>query len=464
MIVHTARRFLRRYGPLTLTLAPAIVPTESAWAVPAVSPLIETETAQPNTTESSDLFAFHAQSTLVWQGHNGFHAPYSGAQSLMPAARGDETWDLTLYAGLHPWQGGEIWVNGEVDQGFGIGNTLGLAGFSSGEAYKIGRGTPYFRVQRAFFRQTINLGGTATRVDNDLNQFSVKQAPNRLVLTMGKFSIPDLYDNNSYAHDPRADFLNWSLIDTGTFDYAADSWGYTTGIATEWTQGRWTLRSGAFLMSIVPNSPDIDTSFKQFQIDEELEERHQIGALPGKILLTAFTTHARMGRFSDALHFGTTTETTPNTANVRRMENRPGISLTIEQSLTKNIAAFIRTGWADGHYETYEFTDIDRSLALGLSFDGTLWHRSDDRIGLAGVINAASGRRKAYLAAGGTGLLVGDGQLPHAGDEHIIEIYYDLSVHPIGHLTLDYQWVGNPAYNKDRGPVSILGARIHSEF
>ncbi|GBR51188.1 carbohydrate-selective porin OprB [Neokomagataea thailandica NBRC 106555] len=433
-------------------------------AIPASSPLTQTTDAVPDTLETTDVFALHAQSTLVWQGHNTFNAPYSGPQSLKPAARGAETWDLTLFTGLHPWKGGEIWVNGEVDQGFGLGNTLGIAGFSSGEAYKLGRGTPYFRVQRAFFRQTFNFSGTTEKIPSDLNQFSIHQSSNRLVITAGKFSIPDLYDNNTYAHDPRSDFLNWSLIDTGTFDYAADSWGYTTGIATEWFQGRWTLRSGLFLMSVIPNSPDTDTSFKNFQIDEELEERHSIGSLPGKILLTAFNSHAHMGRFKDALLLSALTNTPASTADVRKMGNRPGVSMTLEQSLSANIAIFLRAGWADGHYESYEFTDIDRTLAGGASLDGAAWHRQNDRIGLAYVMNAASGLRKKYLNAGGTGLLVGDGILPHAGNEHIVEAYYDLAVSNIGHITLDYQWVGNPAYNMDRGPVSIFGGRVHSEF
>lgn len=442
-------------------LAPAVL-----HAGPAGSPMSSQETDRTDSQGliNSRVVALHVQSTFVWQGHDGFHAPYSGSQSLGRSARGNETWDLTLYGGLHLWKGSEIWVNGEVDQGFGIGNTLGIAGFSSGEAYKVGRSVPYFRVQRAFWRQTINLGGAWAEDTADLNQFSGTHTTNRLVITAGKFAVTDIYDGNDYAHDPRADFLNWSVIDTGTFDYAADAWGYTTGAVVEWYQGRWSLRSGGFLMSNIPNSPDTDTSFRQFQIDEELEERHTLFGLPGHVVLTGFATHARMANLMTAVRQGRETGLAADNAMARRFATKPGVSLTLQQDLTQSVGAFMRIGWVDGRYESYEFSDIDRTLALGLSVGGSNWHRPDDRIGLAGVFNVASHQMKSYLAAGGTGLLAGDGKLPHPGTEHIVEMYYDAAVWRIGHIALDYQWVKNPAYNRDRGPVSIIGVRLHTEF
>ena len=412
----------------------------------------------------SDLLALHAQSTFVWQGHDGFHAPYSGPQSLPPAARGAETWDLTFYGGLHPWRGGEIWLDGEVDQGFGIGNTLGIAGFTSGEAYKLGRAAPYLRLQRAFIRQTIDLGGASDDADADLNQFALPRTSDRLVLTVGKFSITDLFDGNDDAHDPRADFLNWSVIDTATFDYAADSWGYSSGAAAELYTGRWTLRSGAFLTSNVPNSPDLDTSLRQFQADAELEERHHLAGRPGKVVVTAFLTHARMARFDDATRRAAGSGEPPTLAPVRRPAERPGIGVSLQQDISRDLGAFLRAGWADGRHESYEFTDVDRTLAAGLSLGGAGWRRPDDRIGLAGAVDVASRQRRAYLAAGGLGLLIGDGRLPHPGDEHIVELYYDAALRAFAHVTLDYQCVGHPAYNRDRGPVSVAAIRLHVQF
>jgi high affinity Mn2+ porin len=434
-------------------------------AGPAGSPVANEGEATPSSGFfASDLFALHGQSTFVFQGHDGFHAPYGGAQSLQHDASGDETWDLTLFDGVHPWSGGEIWLNEEIDQGFGIGNTLGLAGFSSGEAYKVGRADPYFRLQRAFVRQTVNLGGAPDTQLPDLNQFGLKRSSDRLVLTAGKFAVTDIFDANRYAHDPRQDFLNWTLIDTGTFDYAADSWGYSVGAAGEWYTGRWTMRSGTFLMSNVPNSPDIDTSFHQFQTDGEIEERHSLFGQPGKFLLTAFLTHARMARFADAVTLADRTGQPADGAAVRRIGNRPGVSLSLEQQITPDIGAFARAGWADGKFETYEFTDVDRTLAAGISIGGRRWHRPNDTFGLGGAINVASRGRIAYLAAGGLGLLIGDGRLPDPGGEHIVETYYDADVVGPMHAALDYQWVGNPAYNRNRGPVSIAAVRVHVQM
>ncbi|PNB52999.1 carbohydrate porin, partial [Pseudomonas sp. FW305-130] len=139
-------------------------------------------------------------------------------------------------------QGGEVWMNPEMDQGFGLSNTLGVAGFPSAEAYKVGKSNPYFRLQRLFFRQTINLGGARDDATATLNQFAARRTADRVVVTLGKFGVGDVFDTNRYAHDPRADFINWTLVDAGSFDYAADAWGYSTGAAVEWYRGPWTVR------------------------------------------------------------------------------------------------------------------------------------------------------------------------------------------------------------------------------
>ena len=201
-----------------------------------------------------ETWAVHVQSTLTWELQPAFRSPYQGPQSLSPAANGRETIDSTLYAGVRPWAGGEIWMNPEVDQGFGLSDTFGVAGYPSGEAYKLGKAEPYILVQRGFLRQTINLSGETEKLEPDLNQLAGTQTANRLVFTIGKYSIVDIFDTNTYAHDPRSDFLNWSIIDQGAFDYAANAWGYTYGGAAEWYQDRWTIRAGMFDLSQAPNT------------------------------------------------------------------------------------------------------------------------------------------------------------------------------------------------------------------
>jgi high affinity Mn2+ porin len=440
-------------------------PSTTAQPTPAKeAPASDAPGAEQPPPPPPERFAFHAQSTFTYQGQDGFHAPYSGPNSLSPKANARETWDLTLFAGVRLWRGAELWIDPEVDQGFGLRNTLGVAGFTSGEAYKVGNVDPYFRLQRVVFRQTLDLPGETEAVDPDQNQLGGGRSSNRLVFTGGKFSVADIFDTNTYAHDPRSDFLNWSIIDAGSFDYAADSWGYTAGAALEWYQAWWTLRSGMFLLSNVPNSPNIDTRFEQFQLIEEAEERHSLWGRPGKLKLTGFLSRGRMAKLNDATTLGLATGTTPDVAAVRRYASRPGVSLNAEQQIVADLGAFARAGWADGGYETYEFSDIDRSLSGGLSLAGTRWGRKDDTVALAGVINQASADRLRYLAAGGLGILIGDGQLPHPGTERIVETYYKASLAGGIAASLDYQWVTNPGYNRDRGPVSVLALRLHGQF
>jgi high affinity Mn2+ porin len=404
----------------------------------------------------------HGQTTYVSQYAPPFHAPYSGANSLASNA-GRETWDATIYVGRRLWKGAELWLNPEIDQGYGLSDTLGVAGFTSGEAYKVGYANPYLRVPRAFVRQTFDLGGATEELESALNQFAASQTANRVVLTVGKFSVSDPFDTISYAHDPRNDFMNWSLVDAGTFDYAADAWGFTYGAAVEWYQGQWTARTGLFDLSSVPNSIDLDHRFEQFQIVHELEHRHALLGQPGKIAVVGFLSRGRMGRYDDAVALARQTGDLPSTADVRRYAGRPGVNLNAEQQVAQDVGLFGRIGWADGQVESYEFTDIDRTASAGLSLGGKRWGRRDDTFGLAAVVNGISSAHIAYLDAGGLGILVGDGKLPHPGPEEIIETYYRL---PLGKLqvTADYQLIVNPAYNRDRGPVSVISVRLRSQF
>jgi high affinity Mn2+ porin len=410
----------------------------------------------------TDRFAFHAQATMVTQYNPPFRAPYKGQNSLIPDI-GRETTDLTMYAGVRLWQGAEAWVNPEIDQGFGLSNSVGAAGFPSGEAYKVGSEYPYARLHRAFLRQTINLGGEVQKVAPGLNQFSGSQTSDRLVFTVGKIGVGDIFDINKYAHDPRSDFMNWSLIDTATLDYAADAWGYSVGAVAEWYQGPWTLRGGLFDLSIVPNSTRLDPTFGQFQWVGEIERRYSIWNQPGKVAITGFLTRGRMGSFQDAIQLAALTGGPADIAAVRQYQSRGGISMNLEQQLVPNVGMFVRAGIADGHKEPYEFTDVDRTVAAGLSVSGKQWGRDDDTFGIAGVVNGISNVHQAFLNAGGLGILVGDGQLPHPGNEAILETYYSFPVFA-SKVTLDYQLIANPAYNRDRGPVSVFGARVHMQY
>jgi len=169
------------------------------------------------------------------------------------------------------------------------------------DRFKVGAGVPYSRIQRAFLRQTIDLGGDSEKVPADQNQFEGSNTTDRLVISIGKYSVSDVFDQNKYAQNPRKDFMNWTLIDAGTFDYAADAWGYTYGAAAEWYEDKWIFRGGVFDLSTVPNSEDLDTTFDQFQWVGEIERRYDLWSHPGKIAITGFLTRARLGTYQDAI-------------------------------------------------------------------------------------------------------------------------------------------------------------------
>jgi high affinity Mn2+ porin len=409
-----------------------------------------------------DWFVLHGQTTLLEQYAAPFHAPYHGPNSL-DSNQGRETWDVTFFAGLRLWQGAELWINPEIDQGFGLSSTLGIAGFPAGTAFKIGASVPYTRIHRTFIRQTIDLGGDTEKVEAGLNQFAGSHTADRLVITVGKFSVSDVFDTITYAHDPRNDFMNWALIDAGMFDYAADAWGYSYGTAVEWYWGNWTLRGGLFDLSVVPNSTDLDPHFAQFQWVGEIEHRHTLWGQPGKIVVNGFLSRGRMARFDDAIQLAQLTGGPADAAQVRQYRSRGGASLIIEQQLMPDVGVFARAGVADGAIEPYEYADIDQTVAGGLALAGRRWGRPDDTFAVAGIVNQISAVHQAYLNAGGLGILVGDGQLPNPGREKILEMYYSLPL-ASWRLTFDYQFVANPAYNRDRGPVSIFGTRLRASF
>jgi high affinity Mn2+ porin len=432
-------------------------------SVGAIGALCLTLAATAAAAAEDEQFAIHGQFTYVEQETSGFNAPYRGPNSLSPN-KGAETTDATLYLGARLWSGAEAWLNGELDQGHGLDDTLGAAGFPSGEAYKVGKNQPYVRLQRAFLRQTFNLQDDSQEVEAAANQLRSSHSDDRVVLTLGKLSVVDIFDTNRYAHDSRGDFLNWTVIDTGSFDYAADAWGYSAGAAIEWYTQAWTVRGGLFDLSDVPNSVHLEPGFDEYQLDLELEHRHEIAGRSGRVLLTAFQSRGRMGLLDEAIAAAANTGAPVDIAAVRRYRSRGGLSLNMEQELAADLGVFIRAGKAAGNVETYEFTDVDRTLAAGISLQGSHWHRPEDTVALAAVNNAISGAREAYLNAGGLGILIGDGRLPHPGPEQIIESYYSAAVFNFARLSLDYQWINHPAYNRDRGPVSVIAVRLHAQF
>jgi len=423
---------------------------------------------------ASDILSLHGQSTFVYQGYPAFRSPYEGAQSLPGVGEARETFDMSLFVGLRLWQGAEFWINPEIDQGHGLADVHGVAGFTSGEAYKLGFDYPYARANRYFVRQTIDLGGQTQKVDADVNLLAQSYTENRLVLTMGRYYITDIFDTNKYANNPKTDFLNWSVINAGSFDFGSDGWSTTYGAAAEWYQAIFAFRAGVFDMSATPAgalSPlgvQLDSTFSQQEFVGEIEERHQVWGQPGKLKITGFLIHGRMGDFQSAVALsqpGQPFAGDPSDAlvSVRAYRLRPGVSLNMEQQVNETIGVFARAGWADGHVEPWDNTDIDRTVEAGVSIIGRDWGRPNDTIGIAGVINGLDPVHVAYFAAGGMGIVIGDGALNYR-PEQIVEAYYSYALTDTTKVTFDYQFIANPGYNADRGPVNVFAGRFHWQF
>jgi hypothetical protein len=404
------------------------------------------------------------QSTYVWQRKPGFAAPYSGPKSLSTEAETAYTLTATAYLGARPWEGGELFFNPESIQSQELSGLTGLAGLSNGEAQKSGGPTANLYRARLFLRQTIGLGGEESQVEAGPNQVAGKLSSHRLVVTAGNFSIADVFDGNRFSHDPRTQFLNWSLMSYGAFDYAADVRGYTWGLAVEWYRDDWALRVGRFAQPRVSNGLALDLDLLRHYGDSiEVEHAHTLLGQQGKVKVNGFRNYARMGAFADARRLASASGTAPNVADVRRDQAKMGLGVGLEQDILKDVGVFARFSWNDGRTETYAFTEIERSTMAGVSVKGTRWRRENDTLGVAWVQNELSAEHRAYVEAGGAGLFIGDGAIRYR-PERIVEAYYSFRAFDRLWITADAQRIANPAYNADRGPVNILGWRVHVEY
>jgi high affinity Mn2+ porin len=404
---------------------------------------------------------WHVQNTDIVQYHPSFPAEYSGPNSLDSGSEVAETVSLDLYGGVRLWQGAEAHVDVLMWQGFGLSKTLGIEGFPSGEAYRLGTQVPNVVFARLFIRQTIGLGGEPETVEDDQTHLAGVQDSSHLTITVGKMSAKDIFDNNAYANDPRTQFMNWGLVANEAWDYPADSLGYMTGLAAELYLPPWAVRYGFFQMPDVSNGIGQDQNYlKAWGMVTELERRYTVNGHPGAVRFLAYLNSAHMGSYQAAL------DSPIRPADIVATEAyryKYGFGLNLDQEIIKNVGVFARLGWSDGQTEAWVFADVDRTASLGLSVKGEFWKRPDDTVGLGGLINGLSPVHRDFFAAGGTGILAGDGALNY-GLEKVLEVYYDFHVWKTVHVTLDYQYVVDPAYNRDRGPVSVLGARLHWEL
>lgn len=408
----------------------------------------------------------HGQTTFIYQGYPAFNSPYEGVNSLPGVGQARETWTVSAFLGMRLWQGGELYYNPELLQGFGVANTVGAAGYPNGEAQKSNFPFPRYNTSRLFLRQEIGLGGERIKVESDYGQLAGEKDVNRLTFQVGKFAVHDLFDTNLYAGDPRTDFLNWSIWAAGAFDYPADRVGLTYGVTAEINQERWAGRLGYFLVGNEPNSNIFDMNlFARGGYVSELELRYRPWNRPGFAKLGAWLTSTNSGSYNEAvaLALANGASAADTITWTRQGRTKYGFYLNLQQEISDDLGLFARWSWNDGRTEISAFTDIDQSLSFGMRLKGSKWGRPDDEFGLAGAWNMLTVDQSRYLAAGGLGVLVGDGRLSYAA-ENVLETYYGLQVVKGLIASVDYQLLVNPAYNADRGPVHVFSGRLSARF
>jgi len=413
--------------------------------------------------QETGWYSAHEQATVVTQVHNVFPSPYIGPRSLLPSEPASNSMTGTVYLAARLWESvrndGQIIFNPEVAGGNGFSGVNGIAGYPNGELTRVGVPNPTPYIARLYLRQTFGFGGEREFAPDDLNQVAGERDVRRLAVIIGKLAAPDIADDNRYAHDPRTQFLNWALVYNGAWDYPANVRGYTYGAAFDYNHSKyWSVSYGIFQEPLVANGAPLDPHILKAQGQvAELETRYDIGTHSGSARFMTFLNHAHMGNYNEALQL---MPVDPDITKTRFYRYKYGFGLNIDQELTDDIGFFSRLGWNDGHTEEWAFTEIDRTASAGLVMGGRLWCRPYDRVGLAGVLNGLSGPHRRYLEAGGIGFIIGDGKLNY-GLEEIFECFYAFQVKPGLTITLDFQEVGNPAYNRDRGPVSIVSLRVH---
>ena len=400
------------------------------------------------------------QATFVLQGNFRFRSPYRGEASLSPAPNARNTTSIDILLGRRLWEGAEFIIDGSVTRGFGLSNSTGAAAFPNNEAFRLGSTRPFAFVPRAFFRQTIALSGETIPADDDPLRFTQPLPRERITITAGKMSVWDIFDDNRYAHDARTQFLNWALVGGGGFDYAADARGWTNGLAVEWENGHWAVRTGVFQVARRANGLFLDPSItRAFQAIGSVERFWRVGEREGAVRLIYGASRTRQSTWNDLFRNGF--ETFGQNPNGYRLKHNATISF--DQQLTDTLGVFGRLSWNDGRTQNWMFTEMDRAVSAGISSTGAGWGRPQDTLALAGNVGWISAGRRRYLEAGGIGFIVGDGRLNYA-PEMIAETYYSARVAPGTYMTANYQAIVNPAYNRDRGPVHLLALRLRTAF
>ena len=408
-----------------------------------------------------------AQYTWVRQHQSTLRAPYSGPLSLDPAGDIATSHTVGAYFGWQFTDSLQAYFDLEKFMGSGVSGSTGLAGLTNGDVVRLGAGNlkkrPY--VARRYLRYVVPLSADTSDVEATQDQLGGKEATTRVEFKIGTMAVSDDFDKNRYANATRMQFMNWALWNNGAWDFAAVTRGYTNGVLAAYVSPGWSLRAGVYQMPSLANGQDLDAPSRKARA-ENLELTIAPSDRGTIVRLLAYRNVARMGIYRDALAVAVAAGDTPNiVAQDRDGRKKDGLGVNIEQPLADDgeTGVFVRAGWNNGKTESFAFTEIDSTLAAGVQLSGIHWARADDRVGVAFVTNGLSREHRAYLAAGGSGFVLGDGAL-HYGREQIIEAYYRVALIKHVQLSPDFQYIRNPGMNSDRGPVKFAGFRLHLEY
>lgn len=422
----------------------------------------------PAGSEGWRVWLLGTQINVIGQDLRPFRSPYAGTNSLR--AKGDTkiSHAYGVYSGVQVGRRLQGYLDVEMIRGRGVGSVLGLAGPTNGDvlrqgSFDLGYG-PY--VARAFLRYTVPLGGAQLdTLPRGQDQIPFTAEKRRLEITAGKLAASDLFDVNRYANTTRQQFMNWDLFNNTAWDFAADTRGYSNGLAIAWIHPRWALRVGSFQMPTVANGNKFDSDLRRARGDHiELTVTAPATGTTARIL--GFVNHGRMGSYAEALVIARATNTIPNiAADGKPGRSKYGYGINIEQPLADSgeTGAFARFGWSDGANESFVFTEVDRHVSAGFQVSGVHWGRKDDRLGVAGAQTGIAPIHREYLNAGGLGFLLGDGKLNY-GPEQIAETYYRAQLGPYFQVGPDVQYIRNPGYNRDRGPATVLSLRVNMRY
>lgn len=415
-----------------------------------------------------------AQYTFIEQWQSDLTSPYVGRLSLHPDGDRQGTHTVGFYTGWAPLAWMQLYFDTEKFMGAGVSGGTGLGGLTNGDVIR--QGVPglkkQFYVARAYARFMLPLSGSGlTTATRGQDQIPGTEADTRLELKAGQTSVADDFDRNRYAGAARTEFLNWSLWNNTAWDFAANTRGYTDGVMAAYVSPAWSLRYGIYRMPLYANAQTMETLNRANEQDLELTLSPP--ALGTVVRLLAFRNKARMGDYAQALAIAAATGTLPDVAaDDQNGRHKTGFGLNAEQPLADDgdTGVFMRLGWNDGHTEDFVFTEVDRVASAGGQVSGLRWQRPDDRVGMAVAIEGLSDIHREYLAAGGCGFLLCDGRLDYT-PERVLETYYRAgwtlrygAVALRVQLSPDFQYIQNPGFNQDRGPVRFYALRLHVEY